>query len=88
MVCIFSLHRRAAGDAEGMCSFTWLGDDNQVKTPAFGKVIDPIVCGYIWKNNRNYKAEKERNYFTSRFLRIDISRFVKRKFSACSAPLR
>ncbi len=38
------VHRRAAEDAEGMCSFTWLGDDSQVKTPACGIVIGLIVC--------------------------------------------
>jgi len=62
-----------------MCSFTWLGDDSQVKTPAFGKVIGLIVCK---------RQENERNYFTSRFLRIGISRFAKRKFSAYSATRR
>jgi len=34
-----------------MCSFTWLGDDSRVKTPAFGKVIGLIVYGYIREDN-------------------------------------
>jgi len=38
-----------------MCSFTWLGDDSQVITPAFGKVIGLIICK---------RKENERNYFT------------------------
>jgi len=44
-------HRRAAEVAEEACSFTWLGDDSQVKTPAFGKVIGFIGCGYIREDN-------------------------------------
>ncbi len=47
------VHRRAAEDVERMCSFTWLGDDSQVKTPAFGKVIGLIVCEYIREDNSN-----------------------------------
>ncbi len=62
-----------------MCYFTRLGDDSQVKIPAFGKLIGLIVCK---------KQANERNYFTSRFLRIGISRFAKRKFSAYPAALR
>ncbi len=41
-----------------MCSFTWLGDDSQVKTAAFGKVISLIICK---------RQENERNYIMSRF---------------------
>ncbi len=49
------VHRRATEDAEGMCSFTWLGDDSQVKTPAFGKVIGLNVCGYSREDDSDEK---------------------------------
>jgi len=51
MYSVVFVHRRAAEDAERMCSFTWLRDDSQVKTPAFGKAPGLIVCGYISEDN-------------------------------------